>query len=334
MIEIPANHKYATLAFRTNHVTLQCSEPLDLGEDLWITGEMPVALPDHWNTWLGSLRVDELKRTNLFMFSRKPANTLAVLDHENRQLQEAVRRLYFAFLIATPYIGHTNGTLMTGAHQKNGVLDVREVQSYDDVLSACGCHGAILNDDVFRQARRIYDGLSQVEGAGEHNRIWRIVRAFFSALQEKQLGARIHQFTRCVEGFVFPDQGNTRAQMASRTELFLGPTQHALIQTLFDIRSAVEHLHNPAAILDDLDPNEIDLKLAEYNFKSETLAHYCLQRLFTTPILWPHFADDAALAAFWQLPMNKRSTLWGAPMDLNVDFAPFSRRTAAIQLMP
>jgi hypothetical protein len=319
------------LALRVNHVTRRFTEPLDLGNDLWVTGETPIALPEHWQTWLGSTRVDQLRRTNLFLFSHQHSPTPAVLDHENRDLMETIRRLYFALLIAAPYIGHTDGAMMTGVRQAD-TLDVRQVQSYDDVLWACGCHGAIIDDAVFQQARQIYDGLVQVEGTGEHDRIWRIVRAFYVALQERQLGARIHQFIRCVEGFVFPTQGNTRAQMTSRSELFLGPTQHTLIQTLFDIRSAVEHLHGPAHVVNDPDPHEADLKLAEYSFKSEVLARYCLRRLFLTPNLWPHFADDTALGAFWQLPSDQRAGLWGAAMNLTADFAHFNRPTASLQL--
>lgn len=114
MIEIPANHKYATLVLRiTHHLTRHVSEPLALGDDLWVTCEMPVALPDHWQTWLGSLRVDELKDANLFLFSHRTAVNPGVLDHENEQLKEAVQRLYFAMLIAAPYIGHDSGTLIS-----------------------------------------------------------------------------------------------------------------------------------------------------------------------------------------------------------------------------
>ena len=331
MIEMPAGHKYSTLALRVSHLTLRHTEPLDLGDNLWVTGEMPVALPGHWQTWLGSLKVEELKSNNLFLHSHASANSPGVLDHENEHLNEVVHRLYFATLIAAPYIGHDDGTRMSGAHHE-GALDVRQVQPYDDILSAVGCHGAALDDGVFRLAKQIYDGLEQVEGNGEHDRIWRIVRAFYAALQDHQLGSRIHQLIRCVEGFVFPDQGRTRQQMTSRSELFLGPGQHDLIQSLFDIRSAVEHLHGPARIVNDANPRDGNLRLAELCFKSEALARYCLRRLFTTPNLWPHFRDDAALGAFWALPTAARAALWGASMNLAVEFALYNRRTAAIQL--
>jgi hypothetical protein len=331
MFEIPINHKYATLALETNHVKHLFSEPLELGDDLWITGQMPVALPDHWQEWLGSLRVDALKEANLFLFSYRLAAHPSVLDHENELLKAAVHRLYFALLIAPPYIGHAEGSLMTGARH-DGKCDVRQVQQYDDVLWACGCHGVALDDAMLKLVKQVYDGLVQVEGNGEHSRIWRIVRAFYGALRENQFGARIHQFVRCVEGFVFPDTGSTRKQMTSRSELFLGPGQHALTQTLFDIRSSVEHLHSPAQVVNNMDPKKAALELSEWSFKSEAVARYCLRRLFTTPSLWPHFADDAALAAFWKLSNSQRAALWGAPMDTAVAFGHYSGYTASIQL--
>jgi hypothetical protein len=251
MIEIPPNHKYATLALPvTHHLTRQFTDPLALGDDLWVSGDMPVALPEHWQTWLGSLRVDELKRANLFLLSHRLAAHSGVLDHENEELKKSVHRLYFALLIAAPYFGHDDGTMMTGAHHE-GSLDVRNVQQYDDILPACGCHGAPLTDAVLQLAKQVFDGTHPSGGYWRAqsyvaNRA-RVLRSASGTPARRAL----HQFVRCVEGFIFPDEGKTKKQMTSRSELFLGATQHALMQTLFDIRSAVEHLHGPARVVND-----------------------------------------------------------------------------------
>lgn len=331
MITIPAGHKYATLALRVTHVTPRMTEPLDLGNDLWVTCEMPVALATHWQQWLGSIAVEELGRANLFLFSHQSSRTPGVVDQENIDLEQAVHRLYFAVLIAAPYFGHHEATMLSGAHH-DGAAGVRHVQPYDEVLWPCGCHGTVLDDATFQLAAGVYDGLRQIEGRGEHDRVWRVVHAFYDGLKHNALGDRIHQFLRCIEGFIYPDAGNTRRQIASRTELFLGPSHHALMQTMFDIRSDVEHLHGPGRVINNADLMQTNLQLAEYSFKAEQLARYCLLRLLTTPTLWPHFTDDAALAAFWELPQTDRARLWGAQFKTTTGFSHFSRRTASIQL--
>jgi hypothetical protein len=331
MITIPPAHKYATLALDTNHVDLQFTEPLNLGDDLWVTGELSAGLPEHWQTSLGSLRVDDLKRADLFLMSYRASEHPDVLDAENQRLQEAMQRLYFGLLMAAPFIGHQDGTRLTGA-RRDADPDVRQVERFEPVLSARGCHGAPLNDVVFRLAKTIADGIANIQGSGEHSRVWRMVRAFYLAMQANEFGNRIHQFVRCVEGFVFPVKAKTEAQMKSRTELFLGPTQHGLMKTLFDVRSAVEHLHGPYRIVHDPDRRRADLRLAELSFKAEALARYCLCRLFTSPDLWPYFADDAALASFWALENDLRQAIWGLPLDLALNFGHFSERTARIQL--
>jgi hypothetical protein len=333
VIEIPPAHKYAILALDTNHVDLQFTEPLDLGDDLWVTGEMPVAVPDHWREWLGSLRVDELKDSGLFLFSHRAAEQPDSLNSENQRLVAAVTRLYFGLVIAVPYLGHDDGTMMTGA-RRDADPDVRQVTRFQRILSACGCQGAELNGATFRLAKAVYDGLAGIEGGGEHSRVWRIVRAFYEGMQDNQFGNRIHQFVRCVEGFVFPDEGDTRRHMISRTELFLGPRHHELMRTLFNVRSAVEHLHGPYRVVNDADRGRADLRLAELSFKAEALARYCLRLLFTNYDLWPHFADDTALAEFWALSGDARAAIWGPPLDLRVDFAHFREATARIQLSP
>lgn len=331
MIQIPPGHKYATLALHIERLKLQFSDPLQLDANLFATRELPLAMPDHWKTWLGTLRVDELRRANLFLFAHAPSTAPESLNEENKQLAALIHRLYFGLLIAAPYLAHEEGTLMTGVHH-NGEVDVREVQPYDRVFLPAGCHGAALDDSLLQEAKRIADGIANLQGTNEHSRAWRIIHAFYAALKSGQFGARLHQFVRCVEGFVLPDIGKTKRQMINRASLFLGAGHGQLVGTLFDVRSAVEHLHDPYSAVTAANASEAELALAEVTYKAEALARHCLQRLFTTAGLWPHFKDDAALRAFWSLGSAQRAAVWGKPMDVSSAFGHYSRRSAAIQL--
>ena len=331
MVTIPADHKYTTLALRVTRLIPRYSNPLQLAPSLFATSELPLALPDHWRTWLGTLRVDELRQANLFLFAHAPSVNPESLDDENRQLSDIVHRLYFGLLIAVPYISHAEGIRMTGVHF-GGEVDVRGVTNYQEILAPASCYGAVLDDAVLNTAREVADGIVALEAAGGHNRTWRVIRAFYGALQSNEFGLRIHQCVRCIEGFLLPNIGKTRRQFINRSALFVGGGHDQILGTLFDVRSAVEHLHGPYAVVTAPNRGAADLVLAELAFKAEAIARYCLRRLFATPALWPHFRGDADLANFWSLGQSDRATIWGIPMDANTAFGYFEQKTAAIQL--
>jgi hypothetical protein len=331
MLTIPQGHKYATLALQVRRLNRRFSNPHQLSTSLFAASEPPLAIPDHWQIWLGTLRVEELQRANLFLLAHAPSQHPDSLDDENRQLSDIIHKLYFGMLIAVRYISHAEGFRMTGVHHGSEV-DVREVTNYEEVLAPAGCRGEPLEDAVLDAARLVAEGITAVEVAGAHDRTWRIIRAFYRALRSNEFGSRIHQYVRCIEGFILPDIGRTRRQFIHRSALFVGDGHDDLLGKLFDVRSAVEHLHGTYAIVTAPDRRAADLELAELAFKAEMIARHCLQRLFLTPALWPHFRDDASLAAFWRLPDADRIAIWGAPTETRVAFAFFDHRTAAEEL--
>lgn len=268
---------------------------------------------------------------NLFFVAHALSATPEVLDQENEDLCQSVHRLYFGLLIAAPYLGHTEATRMTGVNQA-GMVNVRQVSYYDAVPGPPGCRGAGLDDAMLRGAYAAAEGIAALEAGGGHERTWRVIHAFHEGLLSLAFGDRIHQFVRCVEGFVLPETGATRRQFINRSQLFLGPGHEQLLGELFDIRSKVEHLHGPYAAFAAPDRRAADLMLAEWNFKAESIARACLQRLFTTRALWPHFVDDAALSRFWTLTPAVRSGFWGQPSNINATFGHFNTRTATIQM--
>ncbi|MEW6543386.1 MAG: hypothetical protein AB1411_07230 [Nitrospirota bacterium] len=331
MISIPPGSKYAALALPIRHLRQRMSDSVSLGSELYATRTLPFPLPDHWKEWLGTIQAEALKSANFFLLTHAASKNPEVLDQENKDLIEKIHQLYFGFLIAGPYVGHDDGLLMTGTRQESEV-DVRQIQHYDPVFVSPGCHGAHLDDVMLHEARRIADGVAPLEGAGEYSRMWRITRAFCAAVRAHELGVRLHQFVRSIEGFVLPDIGQTKRQMRARTRLFLGSGHEALVDSLFDIRSAVEHLHEPLGAVSGINDTDKELKLAELCYKSEAIARYCLCRLFTNRELWCHFKDDASLKTFWSLDSDARQKIWDAPLDTAKAFSHFKRNSAALSL--
>ncbi|MFA6471415.1 MAG: hypothetical protein WCU00_05155 [Candidatus Latescibacterota bacterium] len=333
MFEIPPDHKYAVLALRVNRLEFQFSNPFRLDQERLVTRELPLAIPDHWQKWLGTLKVDELSQSNLFLFAHAPTQTPEILDGENIRLSELINRLYFGLLVSVPYIDHKEGTLITGVNH-NGEIDVRRVSRYPVVPCSLGCHGALVDDSHLLLTMQVTDGISKLVGTGEYKRTWRIIHAFYAALKAEEIGVRIHQCVRCIEGFILPDIGKTRQQFISRVALFVGTGHDELLGTLFDVRSAVEHLHGPYKAILANDQMQKDLLLAKLGFKAEAITRYCLQRLFTTDTLWPQFKDDKTLEEFWAFEPGERERIWGTPFDIKKRFKHFNSETAKFQLAP
>jgi hypothetical protein len=56
--------------------------------------------------------------------------------------------------------------------------------------------------------------------------------------------------------------------------------------------------------------------LCEITLITERVARYCLQRFLEKTDLRPHFENDAAIEAFWRMPLAERTLLWGHALDM------------------
>jgi hypothetical protein len=86
---------------------------------------------------------------------------------------------------------------------------------------------------------------------------------------------------------------------------------------MYDIRSAVVHLHDPTKLLPHVGARGRGILLLKRCIQAEALARFCLARLPQRPQAYPFFQDDQTLENFWKLDASKRGELWGAPLDLH-----------------
>jgi len=92
---------------------------------------------------------------------------------------------------------------------------------------------------------------------------------------------------------------------------------------IYDIRSAVEHLHDNQ-YLEIFDRN-VRLDLLRKEAIAEHIARTALVRIIGDELMWKYFANTGALARFWKMESEERRRLWGAPInvfDALVDFDP------------
>lgn len=204
---------------------------------------------------------------------------------------------------------------LSGAH-RDTEIDVRSVADLDAAWWPYGIEHPPVSEARLREAADLAVALAEMPSPGKYGRLWRIAHAFYDGLRSPDPGRRIHQFVRCVEGFILPDAGATERQFKSRTEVFVGPRDHALTEQLYKVRSAVEHLHGPEKEVAGSTDRERGLVVVQRAVEAEALARYCIRHLLLNRTLWPHFESDSALASFWALDAGARNKTWGQPLKL------------------
>ena len=214
-----------------------------MSEDLWILPDRGFDFPDHWKEWLGCIRIEELEGCNFFLLTKKASKPPAVLDGENIALRKKIWSFYVGMLLASSIAPAHAPVLITGARQ-TGETDIRQQQIFDTPIPSIVRHCQAITSAEAREALHLAQQLERLgEIPGSKWRLNRVLSLYIEARSIRDILDRLHQYCRCVEGLILPKIGNTRKQFKSRTELFIGPSHHDLMGEIYDVRSAVEHLH-------------------------------------------------------------------------------------------
>ena len=158
--------------------------------------------------------------------------------------------------------------------------------------------------------------MEQIVATRQGSNRWRFNRVLALYAQtrtEQEILERIHQCTRCMDGFVTTAPGQGKREFKSRTELFIGPHHHDMMGEIYDVRSSVEHLHEDRYLDPLTRATQIDLTKKEAVM--EHVVRTTLARIVLNDHLWSHFTSKGTLAAFWARPAAERRDIWGEPID-------------------
>ena len=157
------------------------------------------------------------------------------------------------------------------------------------------------------------DALAASPLPGSHSRLFRVLDIYTETRTNEYILDRLHQYCRCIDGLILPNAGKTKRQFKSRTELFIGPCHHDMMGEIYDVRSAVEHLHENR-YLENFD-REIRLDLVKKEAIVEHIARTAIAQIVGNETLSSHFGNTPALAKFWALKAVERQRIWGDPID-------------------
>lgn len=166
-----------------------------------------------------------------------------------------------------------------------------------------------------RQAREALGGLGVVFSSRSFMRIRRGLQAFFHGLQEELTGDRLHQFVRSLEAVINPKIGNTTRQFVQRLQVFTesGPDVDRALKECYEIRCKVEHLQNPASVLQHVPSQRRNAYIYLHTRRIETLCRHVYGRIASSPKHLALFEDDT-INEFWSRNEKEQRSLWGEPL--------------------
>lgn len=311
-IQLPVGNKYALLTlplYRAGHL-----QSADLGDGYLAVEQLPVAVPEHWQAWVGTLQYEEVVGAAFYLIVHKKGRELRVLNEENRLLRTKVYHFYSGFTLAIPYVSHEQLIFLTGASHEEET-DVREFTTYPPAFFVEGSKPSEISLARLRAAKRIGINIESLAHTRSVENLGRLLTAFRTAHQAEELDTRLHQFVRVVEGFVVPETAKKAAGFADRVEQLVSGISVNDLRSIYATRSTIEHLRGPTTGISG-SPRERHAALMLRAIQAETLARYFLGTFLDTPDLWPHFADSRATQAFWKRPLGEKQELWKGGANL------------------
>jgi hypothetical protein len=277
----------------------------------------------HWTEWLGTIRSQEVEGSTLFLLSKVKSQQLGDLDAENATLQHNVILFYAGLLLASRFSTSYEPAMLTGSC-RDGEVDVRQKNDFHIPVPCISRRYPPLTATDIETGARLAGKIAQIEKSFHGSGDWRFLRVLHLYQETRTIAdilERVHQYSRCIDGLMLPDAGETKRQFKSRTELFIGPRHHDLMGEIYDVRSAVEHLHENR-YLGTFD-RQVRLDLLKKEMFVEHIARTSIAHVIENPTLWQHFENTTSLDSFWKLPAADRRAFWGQPIDPIMPLADF-----------
>jgi hypothetical protein len=286
-----------------------------LSQKLTVLSRAAFKMPPHWRDWLGSIRAEEVEDCDLFILSKLKSKQAGVLDGENQTLQARVWAFYRGLLLTSRFAPAHKPVVLTGSREDDEI-GVRQTQDLETPAQCVFRGYPEVTQAELRQAAGLAAQLGKLGAIAKgdsHWRLFRVLSLYVSTRPERDLLDRLHQYARCIDGFVLSRPGKGSDDFKGRTELFIGPGHGDVMSELYADRSAVEHLHEDR-LLEPFDRAK-RLEIVRKEAIIEYVARAALRRIILDESLWPHFANRRGLEAFWALSPDARRTIWGDPVN-------------------
>lgn len=293
----------------------QFDDAKELSNSLLMLPRSSFRVPGHWREWLGSMNVEEIEDSDLYVLHTMPSLAPTILDNENSSLTRFLVHFYTGLQTSRKLALYNEPFIVGGGQELGTEVEMREYQKLDAPGRGIVHDFSAIDFDTITDAAKTAYRLHEILSDSNLN-TWRLSRClmvYLDACNSNDILERVHQFTRCVEGLIMSSPGKGAAQFKSRTELFVGPSHHDLMGSIYELRGEIEHLHEHRR-LETFD-RATRIEIAKLEAVIEWVARDCIRKIIENPELTKWFANAESLTSFWAQPPEARARMWGLPID-------------------
>lgn len=311
---IPNNNKFSAVVF--HQATSRIKERMVVN-DIIVLPNFTLGIGSHWEKWLGTLRAEEILKSNLILITKEPSSKPNILDDENENLNQKIQMcLYSLLLSGVPGYSHLN--MLTGANI-DGYISIRQVIDMHHFYVVRKKDYLYVTEDVIKESYRLCKALENIfSETDKYKRLRRGFTAFICSMREDNNYNRMHQLVRALEALILPEAGRTKNQFKHRCQLFAkaSPQADAILGEIYEIRSRIEHLREWYDLYPMLSKEEIvemvDLRIRQ----AEALLRHSYKHIITQDQLLNFFEDDTSLRLFWKLSDKDKFVHWPNRLEL------------------
>lgn len=311
--------KFALLTVNNVYTDLRPSA-FQLSDGTWVMPSVPLPDLGIWKEWIGSIRLERLGRANLVLHVEEPSDNPEILDGVHQRLNNDLSRLFYLLHLRGGIECAEGADLLCGSSEQ-GVPGIRQMSQMPTFYQSKGFRRAPITQAWIEDGLVLRAGVVAMDAdKTEFRRVIRGLQTLFNGLKETRQD-RLHQFVRSLEALILPDISRTKKQFAHRSQTFTraGEDTRALLLEAFDMRSDTEHLHEWDRAVQGYPADQREDVCWHRTRQIEQLACDAYARLLRDAALREHFRTEAAIAAFWKLPDDKRRLLWGKPVDIALE---------------
>lgn len=311
------NSKFALLTVNNVYTELPPAK-FQLSDGTWVMPGVPVPDLGIWKEWIGSIRMERLRRANLVLFVEEPSDNPDIAGDAQHQRMDRDLHIFFSMLHLRTGIECAEGADLLCGSSQNGVPGIRLMSQMPTFYQSKGWQPAPITKAWLEDGLVLRGGVAAMEAdSSQFRRVIRGLNTLFTGL--KQTGQdRLHQFVRSLEALILPDIGKTERQFAHRCQTFAraGDDTRTLLLEAFDMRSDTEHLNPWDNAVQSYPEDEREDVCWHRTRQIEHLACDAYSRLLRDAALREHFRTEATIVAFWKLLDDQRRTLWAKPLDM------------------
>ncbi len=314
-IPLPTTGSFCCFALSTR-IANDFVVPIKFGDQMYATSKPPFYIDEWWREQLGEIEVGQINNCNLFLltFAEDPAKTVQDLNNH-------LNSYYFSLLLEG--VAYSRRGIVLGGDNTRAGLRVSSIGWLPDFYVPYAVVPAEATKEHFEYTSQLVTGIDRIFGPASNDEYLRLRKGFNSLLngiKQSEVHNRLHQSVRAIEGVIKPKQGDGTRKFKYRCQFFIGrkPKDIELLEELYELRSAAEHLNPMVNKLAAYPARQRDVVKALRAFQSEILASFIYRKILSDPSLLTNFINDNAIDTLWAHKSAELIKIWGKTVSLNV----------------